>query len=89
MSIRRWRGRQVRPGRSFLLGLYLEASVRDVGLSPVDLASIYVVATLCAAIVLPLLGRLLDRYRARAFRASERLMTASPLSFAASPRAAP
>jgi predicted MFS family arabinose efflux permease len=55
------------PGQSFLLGLYLASFVQDVGLSAADLASIYAIATLCAAVFLPLLGRLLDRYHARAF----------------------
>jgi hypothetical protein len=55
------------PGQSFLLGLYLASFIRDVGLSATDLASLYAIATLCAAVFLPLLGRLLDRYHARAF----------------------
>ncbi len=49
------------PGQSYALGLYFDAFVTDLGLTRVAVSSVYGWATLTAAALLPLLGRLADR----------------------------
>lgn len=49
------------PGQSFAISLYLESVMADVGLTRVELSSLYALATLLAAGCLPFLGRWADR----------------------------
>ncbi|MBR9991237.1 MAG: MFS transporter [Gemmatimonadetes bacterium] len=55
------------PGQSFALSLYIEHLIRDVGISRVQISSIYAGATLAAAATLPLFGAWADRTSARRF----------------------
>jgi predicted MFS family arabinose efflux permease len=55
------------PGQSFALSLYIEHLIRDVGLSRVQISSIYAGATLAAAATLPLFGTWADRTSGRRF----------------------
>lgn len=49
------------PGQSFVISLYLEPVMADVGLSRVEISSLYAFSTLGAAACLPLVGRWADR----------------------------
>ncbi|MCZ6754982.1 MAG: MFS transporter [Gemmatimonadetes bacterium] len=49
------------PGQSHLIGLFFEPISAELGLSRTALALAYGLATLCAALMLPSLGRLVDR----------------------------
>ena len=64
------------PGQSFLVSLYLEHFAADLGLSRVQLASLYSAATLLAAAALPLAGRLADRMPSRRFLGGTLLLLA-------------
>lgn len=55
------------PGQSFALSLYIEHLIRDVGISRVQISSIYAGATLAAAATLPLFGAWADRTSGRRF----------------------
>ena len=55
------------PGQSFALSLYIEHLIRDLGISRVQISSIYAGATLAAAATLPLFGAWADRTTARRF----------------------
>jgi predicted MFS family arabinose efflux permease len=55
------------PGQSFALSLYIEHLIRDVGITRVQVSSIYAGATLAAAATLPLFGAWADRTSARRF----------------------
>jgi MFS family permease len=55
------------PGQSFAISLYLEHLIADLGISRVELSSLYAVATLLAAACLPLIGGLSDRATGRRF----------------------
>jgi MFS family permease len=55
------------PGQSFAFSLYLEHLIRDVGISRVELSTLYAVMTLSAAACLPLVGRIADRRTGRTF----------------------
>jgi MFS family permease len=49
------------PGQSFVIALYLEPIMADMGIGRVEISSLYASATLAAAACLPLVGRLADR----------------------------
>jgi sugar phosphate permease len=49
------------PGQSFVISLYLEPVMADLGLSRVEISSLYAMATLAAAACLPLVGSWADR----------------------------
>lgn len=53
------------PGQSFAFSLYLEHLIRDLGISRVELSSLYAASTLAAAACLPLVGRWADRTSGR------------------------
>lgn len=55
------------PGQSFAFSLYLDHLIRDVGISRVELSTLYAVMTLSAAACLPLVGRIADRRTGRTF----------------------
>lgn len=55
------------PGQSFVISLYLEHLITDLGVSRVELSSLYAAATLLAAACLPLVGGLSDRASGRWF----------------------
>jgi MFS family permease len=55
------------PGQSFAISLYLEHLIADLGISRVELSTLYAMATLSAAAFLPLVGRLSDRTTGRRF----------------------
>lgn len=55
------------PGQSFVLSLYLEHLIDDLGLSRLEVSSMYGAMTLLAAICLPFAGRLADRFEGRHF----------------------
>jgi MFS family permease len=55
------------PGQSFAISLYLDHLITDLGISRVELSSLYAVATLLAAACLPLIGGLSDRISGRRF----------------------
>jgi MFS family permease len=55
------------PGQSFALSLYIDELIHDVGISRVDLSSLYAVATLLAAACLPIVGGWSDRVSGRRF----------------------
>jgi MFS family permease len=49
------------PGQSFVISLYLEPVMGDLGLARMEISSIYAIATLAAAICLPFVGIWADR----------------------------
>jgi MFS family permease len=53
------------PGQSFALALYMDPVARELGTSRVGVAAIYAWATLAAALVLPVAGRIADRTSSR------------------------
>jgi predicted MFS family arabinose efflux permease len=53
------------PGQSFALALYMEPIAGELKTSRVDVAAVYAWATLAAAAVLPLAGRVADRSSSR------------------------
>lgn len=55
------------PGQSFILSLYVDALIADLGLSRVTIASLYGACTLAAALALPLVGRAADATTSRRF----------------------
>jgi MFS family permease len=55
------------PGQSFALSLYIDHWIDDLGVSRVELSSLYAVATLLAAACLPAVGTASDRMSARWF----------------------
>lgn len=72
------------PGQSFALSLYLEHMIRDVGISRVEISSLYALATLAGAVVLPLAGGLADRIPAQRYLTVVVLLLAAALAFLAS-----
>lgn len=50
------------PGQSHLIGLFFDPIARDLALSRTSIATAYGLATLFAAFLLPLMGRLVDRH---------------------------
>jgi predicted MFS family arabinose efflux permease len=58
------------PGQSFALALYIEPIAAELGASRVDIAAVYAWATLAAAFMLPLAGRIADRTSSRFFLSS-------------------
>jgi MFS family permease len=57
------------PGQSFALALYMEPLAVALGASRVDVATVYAWATLAAALLLPVAGRIADRTHSRWFLA--------------------
>lgn len=55
------------PGQSFLIALYLDPVMADVGLTRVEISTLYAVATLLAAACLPFIGGIADRVSSRRF----------------------
>jgi MFS family permease len=55
------------PGQSFAISLYLEHFIVDLGISRVEISSVYALVTLAAATLLPLIGTWSDRSSARRF----------------------
>lgn len=55
------------PGQSFAISLYLDHLIADLGISRVELSTLYAVATLSAAALLPFVGGLSDRTTGRRF----------------------
>ena len=49
------------PGQSFVMSLYLEPVMADLGISRVEISSLYAIATLAAAACLPFVGGWADR----------------------------
>ena len=50
------------PGQSHLIGLFFDPIAAELGLSRTSIATAYGIATLFAALLLPRMGRLVDRY---------------------------
>jgi MFS family permease len=57
------------PGQSFAISLYLEHVMADLGISRLEISTLYAVATLAAAACLPVVGGISDRLSGRAFLA--------------------
>lgn len=57
------------PGQSFVLSLYLEHLITDLGLSRLELSSVYGAMTLLAALSMPFVGNLADRFEGKRFLA--------------------
>lgn len=57
------------PGQSFAISLYLEHLIADIGVTRVELSSMYALVTLAAAALLPIVGRWSDRLTAQRFLA--------------------
>lgn len=76
------------PGQSYLLSLYLDRLVIDLGLSRVQLSSLYSVATLAAAAALPFAGRLADRVSSRRFLGGVLMLLAVSFLYMATVRTA-
>jgi len=76
------------PGQSFLLSLYLVPLSTDLGLSAVELSSLYSAATLAAAAALPLVGRVADRVRSGRFLGGVLLLLAGVFTGMAAVRSA-
>ena len=55
------------PGQTFVISLYLEPLMEMLGLERVAISSVYAVATLLAALTLPLVGYLADKVSSRLF----------------------
>ena len=55
------------PGQTFILSLFLEHIVRDLGVSRVGISSVYGSATLLAAVALPFIGKAADLVSTRTF----------------------
>lgn len=55
------------PGQSYLLSLYIDHLVEDLALSRLQISSVYGGATILAALTLPWVGGLADRFSSRAF----------------------
>jgi sugar phosphate permease len=55
------------PGQSFVISLYLDHLIVDLGISRLELSSLYGAATLAAAACLPFIGGWSDRMSARRF----------------------
>lgn len=72
------------PGQSFLLSLYVDSLIADLGLSRVAVASLYGACTLAAAACLPLVGHVADRVSSRAFLTTVVLLLAAGLGLLAS-----
>ncbi|MCG8361632.1 MAG: MFS transporter [Kiloniellales bacterium] len=53
------------PGQSHTFSVFLEPIGRDLGISSAELATAYGLATLAAALLLPQMGRLIDRFGPR------------------------
>lgn len=58
------------PGQSFAVSLYLEPVMADLGITRVEISSIYAMATLAAAVFLPFVGSWADRIPAGLFLGS-------------------
>ncbi|HEV2130356.1 MAG TPA: MFS transporter, partial [Longimicrobiaceae bacterium] len=70
------------PGQSFAISLYLEHLITDLGISRVELSSLYAVATLAAAVCLPFIGGWSDRTTGRRFLVPVLLLLALAMLFA-------
>lgn len=68
-------------GQSFAFSLYLDDLIRDLGISRVELSSLYAGATLAAAVCLPLVGRWADRTSGRTFLTAVLALLALALLF--------
>lgn len=55
------------PGQSYALGLYFESFATDFGTDRMAVSSVYAWATVVAAALLPVIGRLADRWPAKVF----------------------
>jgi sugar phosphate permease len=69
------------PGQSFAISLYLDHLIADVGISRVELSSLYALATLLAAACLPLIGTLSDRVSGRRFLVPVLVLLAGAMLF--------
>ena len=49
------------PGQTFLVSLFIPGMRETFQYSQTEISSLYATATLCSALILPLIGRLLDR----------------------------
>jgi MFS family permease len=69
------------PGQSFAISLYLDHLIADLGISRVELSSLFAVATLLAAACLPLIGGLSDRISGRRFLVPVLVLLAGTMLF--------
>jgi len=67
------------PGQSFAIALYLDHLIEDLGVSRVELSTLYAIATLGAAACLPLIGGLSDRVSGRRFLVPTLLLLAGAM----------
>lgn len=67
------------PGQSYLLSLYVDSFIRDLQIPRVTVASLYGGATIAAAALIPLVGRLADRLTMRVYLAGVLLLIAAAL----------
>lgn len=74
------------PGQSFAFSLYLDHLIRDLGISRVELSTLYAVMTLSAAACLPFVGRAADRREGRVFLTGVLVLMAFALVLFASVR---
>jgi MFS family permease len=63
------------PSQTFTVSLFIDAFVRDLGISRANVSLLYGIATLSASFLLPITGRLVDRYGTR------RLIVVTALAF--------
>ena len=53
------------PGQSYVVSIFIESFIADLGISRSLVSSLYTAATLMGSFVLPFVGRLIDRYGSR------------------------
>lgn len=53
------------PSQTFTVGVFIDSFIADLGISRANISLIYGLATLGGSLLLPLMGRLVDRYGAR------------------------
>ena len=53
------------PSQTFTVGVFIDSFINDLDISRANLSLIYGIATISASLMLPITGRLVDRYGAR------------------------
>jgi len=72
------------PGQSFVLSLYIDPLMADLGMSRVGISSLYALCTLAAAACLPVVGGWADRFPARRYLPTVLILLGGAILFLAS-----